>query len=80
MQSYSFTWTDPAGRHRASAVAYDKASSDATAPASTGERGGRCGQCDMAVDRKPDLSDQPSSAGTTAAVAKTAGAPSSSVS
>ncbi|MEU3528801.1 hypothetical protein AB0E62_33970 [Streptomyces sp. NPDC038707] len=28
MQSYSFTWTDPVGRHRASAVAYDKASAD----------------------------------------------------
>jgi hypothetical protein len=28
MNSYSFTWTDPAGHHRASAVAYDKASAD----------------------------------------------------
>lgn len=28
MQSYSFTWTDPDGIPRASAVAYDRASAD----------------------------------------------------
>lgn len=28
MQSYSFTWTDPDGSRRASAVAYDRASAD----------------------------------------------------
>ncbi|WP_047121277.1 hypothetical protein [Streptomyces leeuwenhoekii] len=28
MQSYAFTWTDPEGTPRASAVAYDKASAD----------------------------------------------------
>ncbi|MFD5221323.1 hypothetical protein ACFWMH_27160 [Streptomyces tendae] len=28
MQSYSFTWTDPDGTKRASAVAYDRASAD----------------------------------------------------
>lgn len=28
MQSFSFTWTDPDGTPRASAVAYDRASAD----------------------------------------------------
>lgn len=28
MQSYSFTWTDPDGTPRASAVAYDRVSAD----------------------------------------------------
>jgi hypothetical protein len=28
MQSYSFTWTDPDGTPRASAVAYDRTSAD----------------------------------------------------
>ncbi|MEU9218955.1 hypothetical protein AB0D47_20665 [Streptomyces sp. NPDC048376] len=28
MQSYSFTWTDPDGTRRASAVAYDRTSAD----------------------------------------------------
>ncbi|WP_282083952.1 hypothetical protein [Streptomyces tendae] len=28
MQSYSFTWTDPDGTRRASAVAYDRISAD----------------------------------------------------